>query len=121
MALVTTLQEDQLGQLRPADTTAASIFSPDANITQIGKFIVVCNLTASIVKYRIFHDVDGSTFDETTALHFDVPIAPNATQIIEFPGPGLAGDDPAGNVGVRTSVGNALNFTLYGAEIERKI
>jgi len=111
---MSTLQEKQLGQLRPANTTAASLYSPAANTTWVAKSLVVCNTSGAACSFRAFHDEDGTTYDETTALFWDVPLAANETITISIL---LAGYTNAGNVAVRTSVANAITFTLYGAEI----
>ena len=108
------IQEKQLGQLRPANATAASIYSPGASTTWIAKSIWICNTSGSSCTYRIFHDEDGTTYDETTALAWDAPLAANETVVITGL---LSGYTNAGNVGVRSSVANAITFTLYGAEI----
>ena len=108
------MQEKQLGQLRPANTTAASLYSPAANLTGIAKNLVVANTTAILATFRVFVDDDGTTFDETTALFFDVPLLGNTTVLIDMYS---AMDDPAGNFAVRTDTANALTFTLFGAEI----
>jgi|TARA_Y100000296_G_C5174000_1_gene258951 hypothetical protein len=103
----------QLGQLRPANTTAASLYSPAANTNAILKTLVVCNQTAAPADYRVFHDDNGTTYDETTALFFDVTLAANVTDVI----PLNAGmNDSTGNFAVRTDTNNALTFTLYGSE-----
>ena len=108
------LQEKQLGQLRPANTTAASLYSPGSNTTTIIKSIVVCNQTASSAKFRIFVDDDGTTYDETTALFFDIVIGANSTdQIDTF----YAMNASAGNLAVRTDTNSALTFTAFGVEI----
>ena len=108
------LAGQQLGQLRPANTTAASIFSPGSGETGHIKGIFICNLTALVVKYRLFVDDDGSTFDETTALFFDIEIKANATHVLKLSGFEISMDDETGNFGVRTDTNNALNFTLFG-------
>lgn len=108
------LQEKQLGQLRPANTTAATLYSPGASVTTIIKSIVVCNQTASSAKYRIFMDDDGTTFDEATALFFDITIGANSTdQIDTF----YAMNNSSGALGVRTDTNSALTFTCFGTEI----
>jgi hypothetical protein len=108
------LQEKQLGQVRPANTTAASLYSPDANTTGIAKNLVICNTTTATAKFRIFVDDDGSTYDQTTALFYDVTILGNQTIQIDMFTPI---DNAAGNIAVRTSIANALTFTLFGAEV----
>ncbi len=108
------LFEKQLGQLRPANTTAASIYSPGTNVKAVRMSLVICNTTATKAKFRIFHDDDGTTYDESTALLFDAEILGNHT--VEVDG-FKAMDDPAGHIAVRTDTNSALTFTIYGAEI----
>ena len=103
----------QLAQLRPANTTAASIYAPRSQFRiEIRKF-VICNTSGSAATFRIFHDDNGSTYDETTALFWDSPIDAGETVTIEEEFWMIGRSQ--GNVAVRTSVSNALTFTLYGA------
>lgn len=108
------IQEKQLGQLRPANTTAASIYSPGASTTAIIKTITISNTTSSNAKYRIFVDDNGTTFDQTTATHYDIIIPGNTTDLIDTY---WVMDDSTGNIGVRTDTANAITFTVFGAEI----
>jgi len=108
------LQEKQLGQLRPANTTAASLYSPGTNVTGIAKNLWVCNTTSASAKFRVFVDDDGTTYDETTALFFDVILCGNTSVQIDL---FASMNDPAGNFAVRTDTNNALTFTLFGAEV----
>lgn len=101
----------QLGQLRPINTTAISIYSPNVNESTKIKEIIVCNTTAISADYRIFHDEDGTIFDETTALFFDVALAGNSTDVIEL-NTGI--ENSSGNIAVRTDTNDALTFTLSG-------
>ncbi len=103
----------QLGQLRPANTTAATIYSPGSSTESIVRTITVCNLTASAVDYSIFDDDDGTTYDESTALYFNVSLAAKATENIEVR---IAMNDPNGNLAVKTETSSALNFTCFGEE-----
>jgi hypothetical protein len=108
------LQEKQLGQLRPANTTAASLYSPPALTTAIIKGLTICNTTAITATFRIFNDDDGTTYDETTALFFDAEILGNTTvSATGF----KAMNNSSGNFAVRTDTANALTFTLFGAEV----
>jgi len=75
---------------------------------------VVCNQTASARVFRIFLDQDGTTYDETTALYFDVPIAANTTIQIDTFWPMNSCD---GNLATRTDLANSLTFTCFGIEI----
>ncbi len=101
----------QLGQLRPTDTSAASLFSPASGETVIVTDIVICNVSANDASYRIFNDDDGTTFDEGTALFFDVSIRANSTHTIDN---AIIMNDSTGSIGVRTDSANDLTFTAYG-------
>jgi len=108
------IQEQQLGQLRPANTTAASIYSPGASETAVISTLVICNQTTSAATYRIFIDNDGSTYDQSTALWYDTTIDANTTVQYQTH---IGMDDASGNMAVRTSSANALTFTIFGSVI----
>jgi len=107
----------QLAQSRPSGTTATSIFTASI-VTEIS-LIVVCNTTASSADFSIYHDDDGSTADQTTALFYAVPVAGNTTVTISSDsiGAGLQMAATA-QLSVQTSVANALTFTVYGVTEE---
>ena len=102
----------QLGQARPANTTAVSLVSPtgseEISITEF----TVCNTTALASTYRVFHDDDGTTYDETTALYFDVAIPANTTHVFDKQSINL--NDSDGNFAIATGTNNALTFTAWG-------
>jgi len=108
------IQEKQLGQNRPTDTTAVSIYSPGDNVTAIITHIFVCNVTANTPSYRIFVDDDGTTYDTTTALYYDNAMAANETEKIPC---FIAMNNPDGNIAIRTSAGSEICFTIFGTEI----
>ena len=104
----------QLGQLRPANTTAASLYSPAASTETIVKSIVVCNTSGTDATCRVFVDDDGTTYDETTALLWDVTVTANAASLtIEV---NITMNDSTGNLAVRTGTADALTFTAFGME-----
>lgn len=109
--MTTTLK--QLGQLRPANTTAASLYSPGASTDAVVKAIVICNTSGADATARVFHDDDGTTYNETTALAWDLVIPADSIVVLEL---FVAMSDDTGNVAVRTDTGNALTFTAYGSE-----
>lgn len=112
---MTTFQEKQFGQLRPANTTAVSIYSPGANITGIVKNIVIANTTATAETFRIFLDDNGATYDQTTSLFYDVAIDANSTIQLDVFYPM---NDSTGNLAIRTSTASALTFTVFGSEVD---
>tara|TARA_R110000803_G_scaffold1228_4_gene4002 strand:+ start:2348 stop:2689 length:342 start_codon:yes stop_codon:yes gene_type:complete len=103
----------QLGQLRPANTTAASVFTPAVSGEYKITSILIANVSGSAALAGIYHDKDGSTYDETTAIVFNKRIAHEEYVHLIFED-GIGDYLAAGNLGVKTSVGNALTFTVYG-------
>lgn len=102
----------QLGQLRPANTTAAALVTPDDSRPYSVDFINICNVSTGTTAYvYIYHDEDGTTYDETTALIWNMTVHAGETLQIEAP---IAGYKVAGRLAVKTSVANAITFTAYG-------
>ena len=106
-----------LGQLRPTDTNAASLYAPAANVIGIVMRVVICNTTGGGLSYRLFIDADGTTYDETTALAFDVAIAANVSVLFDLGPFGLPMPDSAGHLAARSSAGSGLTFTAWGYEL----
>lgn len=106
-------QEKQLAQVRENSTNAVSVYSPSSGTTVIVK-VVICNTSGAAATARLFHDGDGTTYDESTALAWDVPIDPTLPLILDGP---FNMNNTSGNFAYRSSVANALTITLYGAEI----
>ena len=104
---------EQLGQLRPANTTAASLFSPTSGEVLI-KTVVVCNTSGASAKYRVFLDDDGTTYDETSALFWDIELPADTTDTIEI---NLMMDNTSGNLAVRTDTNSAITFTATGSVV----
>lgn len=103
----------QLVQSRPSGTTATSVYT--ASLATEISLIVVCNTTASNSDFSLYHDDDGSTFDQTSALFYAVPVAGNTTVTISSDSIGAGLQVAAsGQIAVQTSVANALTFTIYG-------
>jgi hypothetical protein len=111
--IMETLQKRQLGQLRPSDTTATSIYTPPGSNTlaEISS-IVVCNTSGAAASFSIFLDPNGSTYDETTALVWLDEITTFDIIQFEVPIPIISG----GNLAVKSSSGNAFTFTVFGLE-----
>lgn len=103
----------QLGQSRPGNTTAASLYSPADGVVAEITGIVVAETAGTGAAFRICHDEDGTTYDETTALYWDTPVAANTSIEREM---SIYMVDPSGNLSVRTDTAGALTFTVYGLE-----
>ena len=63
--------------------------------------------------YRIFVDDNGTTYDESTALFFDVLLPVNTTDTIDVH---ILMNDSTGNLAVRTGTANSLTFSAFGYE-----
>jgi len=102
----------QLGQLRPTGTSAETLFTVPYFGQVNAEVINVCNVSAAAVDVSIFHDVDGTTYDQTTALLYTHTLAVGAVLQIDAP---IGDYQNAGSIGVQVSIANAANFTLYGS------
>jgi hypothetical protein len=107
-------QEKQLGQRRDNDTDTHSIYSPDSGVVAVVRCIVIANTTAAIANIRIFMDDDGTTYDQSTALLYDVAIGANATAQIDGFYPM---NNSSGNLAYQQGTANACTVTVFGAEI----
>lgn len=103
----------QLAQSRPSGTTAVKAF--EADLTTEITLIAICNTTSSTATFSLYHDDDGSTFDQSTALHYSQNIPANTTLYIsaDAMGGGITVNKD-GQIGVQTGTSSALTFTIYG-------
>ena len=107
-------QEKQLGQARENGTSAVSVYSPGASTTGIIKTIILANTSGAAATFRLFVKDDSTTYDESTAIAWDVSIpADTMIEIDTF----ISMDDAGGNFAYRSSVANAITITLFGAEV----
>lgn len=107
----------QLAQARPSGTATSVLYTPGTNKTAKVTAIFLCNTTAGAVVFSIYHDKDGSTFDETTALYFAQSLAANTTLLIEFDSEfGIFMNDSVGNLGFKQGTSEAITVTVYGIE-----
>ena len=94
------------------DPRAASIISPDAEgeVIEIEE-LVVANTSASNTTFSVYHDEDGTTYDENTALFHDTSIDANTTVQIQCK---WTLRNPSGNFAIESGANNAITFTVYG-------
>ena len=103
----------QLAQGQPGVTTAVAIFQ--ASVTTEVSLIHVVNSSDASANFSLFHDDDGSTFNETTTLYWEHAIAANTTFRIAAPSVGAGIMMAAGGtLGVTSSVVGALTISIYG-------
>ena len=104
----------QLAQSRPAGTTAASIYSPAASTETLIKTIIIANVSAGSMKYSLFVDDNGTTYDESTAIAWEVSLAKGNTIIIDG---NIMMNDSAGNLAFKVDIASSATCTVFGTEI----
>ncbi|GEM_PF-1464952 len=107
-----------LSQKMAPNTNAFSLVNRPRNSNLLVAFIFVCNTDANAATFSIFHDNNGSTYNNTTALYYRNVINANSTTLLDFShcGISLNKDTAVGNLGAQTNTANIINFTVYGME-----
>lgn len=104
----------QLGQLRPSTTTEESIYSPNQGVQTIVKSIIITNTSGVPASAYLYIDDDGATYNETTAILWNVTIPANDIPLsFEVC---MCMNNSSGNLAVKTGTANALTFTVFGME-----
>lgn len=107
----------QLAQSRLSGTSAASIYTPGTNKTAKITLIVLCNTTSGAATFSIYHDTDGTTYSEATALYFEQSLAAKTTLLIPLDTSyGIFMNDGTGNIAFKQGTSEAITVTLYGIE-----
>ncbi len=106
--------EKQLAQARESGTSTVSVYSPAEDQRVVITSIILANTSGADCTFRLFCDDDGSTYDETTALAWDITLAANTSVQLTWK---IAMDDSAGNFAYQTSVADAITITLFGFEV----
>lgn len=103
----------QLGQLRPSTTNAEVLFAPTENKPYTIDLILVTNSAGGSVTIEIYHDADGTTYDETTEILAGKSLSSGET--FEFsPSYGISDYRNSGRLAVKASTANSAVFTAYG-------
>ena len=97
----------------PADTAAASLFSPTRGFEYRVDAIYITEVAAGVATYQVFIDDDGTTYTNATAIVFNTAAVASATVRLEGP---FYMNNPDGNIAVRSSIANNLTFTVFGEE-----
>tara|TARA_R110000851_G_scaffold113151_1_gene237665 strand:- start:255 stop:599 length:345 start_codon:yes stop_codon:yes gene_type:complete len=108
------LQEKIMGQARENSTSAVTVYTLPSRTTAIIKSIVVCNTSGSDTTFRVFIDDDGSTYDQSTALFYDVDLPADETLTFDS---FTAMSTVNGTIGYSSGLANAVTVTIFGAEI----
>lgn len=102
-----------LGQVAPADTNNANLYTAGAGVQAIVSTISVCNLTGSAATFRIACRPAAATIANQHWLAYDVSLGANDSITLTL-GITLAATDV---LTVRSGTANALAFSAFGVEI----
>jgi len=106
----------QLGQKRENGTSAVKVYSPGQGKTGRITSVTFCNTSTASARAYLFIDNDGTTYDESTALFWNVRVDANSTvQFTNERGFILNGENA--NAAYKTSVANAITITIDGEEM----
>lgn len=106
-----------LGRVRANNTTNNSLYVTPANFAGHITSITIVNTTALGVTFRLFHDDASATYDQSTALYYDVNIAANTSFTRESThDEGFCIIQPGGTLMFQNGTANGLTISLYGYE-----
>ena len=117
----------QLAQSRVSGTSAIKLFNiadlSDNPARVLIEQIVVCNTTGTDLDFSVYHDKDGTTYDETTALIFEetscgastVGVGHEKTLIYDV---NIGIESISENIAVKSSLSKGFTYTLYGKLID---
>ena len=109
------MDEKQLFQARENSTNAVSVYSPAADTNTVVKHLRVVNTSGGNADLTLYHDDDGTTYDESTAIEWQTTLATGET--FEIDNTFIALNNSSGNLAYKSSVANALTITGWGTEI----
>lgn len=102
-----------LGQAAPADTNNTDVYTVPSSTQSIVSTISVANITTSAASFRIAVRPAGATIANQHWIAYDVSLGGNDAITLTL-GVTLATTDI---ITVRSSVSNALAFSVFGVEI----
>jgi hypothetical protein len=102
-----------LGQSAPLLGVDATLYTVPAATEAIVSTLTITNVTGSTASARVYVRPNGAAIALGNAVLYDVPLAANSVAAFTL---GLT-LDAADIVTVRSSVGAALTFQLFGSEI----
>lgn len=104
-----------LAQLRPANTSTATAVTPLGKGLDIVYTLIIANTTGTAANASVYYDEDGTTYDQSTALLYAVPVPANDSTVLYFKG-GIPLEQGA-NIGIQSGTSNALTFTFFGIRL----
>ena len=102
-----------LGQAAPANTNNADLYTVPANTTAVASTLHIANVTNNNATFQVYVRIAGAAAANANAIAFNVTLGGNSF-IAMTTGITLGAGDI---VTVRSSVANALTFTLFGVQV----
>lgn len=102
-----------LGQVAPANTTNANLYTVPAGTATVVSTLIITNLTAVAATAKVHVRQAGAAAVAANAIVFDVAMAPNSVNTFTL-GITLGATDV---LTVHTATANALAFHAFGSEI----
>ena len=103
-----------LGQAR-GTTSFVSIYNPGIGVRALINAIIVANTSGAASDFRICVDDDGTTYDATTTIGWNVACDDGGIVQYDFEH-GIPMNLNGGNIAVLSVVNNAHTFTVLGEE-----
>ena len=102
-----------LGQVAPADTNLATLYTVPTGKRLLTSTVSVCNIGAVSASYDILVRVAGAAAANKQYLAKSTPLPPGKTDFITI----AITAEPTDVVSVKSSVADTLAFNLFGTEI----
>ena len=110
--MATTITEKLIAQYRVAGTLALTAFTA-SGARYIVRRVSMNNNTVVTLFSDIWHDDDGTTYDDTTQIYGAERVLSGETIDVDVFWPIADG----GSIGVTATVSTAINFSFFGVEI----
>jgi len=94
-------------------TSPVGIYSPPASTIGVMKYFSIANTSASDQTYRLFLDIDGTTYDEDSGLFWDVSIPQDTVDLV----PVWAPMRSVSNFAIQAAANTAITITVGGYEV----
>lgn len=108
-------QGELLAQGRPNSTSPVTIFQAGELRVEITLVIAAIREGGSSTEIFVYHDDDGTTYNDDTIIASDAKIEDDTDVIFQaqHPGSGIM-IKPGGSLGVKVSAAGEVNFSVYG-------
>jgi len=108
----------QLAQSRPSGTSAVTLYTATMR-TEITS-LIVANTSNASAHYSVYHDDDGTSYAQGTALVYEASLNANTSTVL------YAGNSPGGitvqaggSIGVKSGTASAITYSIYGVTERR--